>query len=99
MVTMIVSVGCSLFLDWDSALSLADVVEASSVVKHTFDFFCGILTPLTRWSPVGKSYFLYQSRAVRVKYPINYGVNTWRMLICCASRSNVEMPNGNELSL
>ncbi len=99
MVTMIISAGCSLFLDWDSALSLADVVEASSVVKHTFDFFCGILTPLTRWSLVGKSYFLYQSGAVRVKYPINYGVNTWRMLICYASRSNVEMPNGNELSL
>ena len=99
MVTMIISVGCSLSFDWDSALSLADVVEASSVVKHTFDFFCGILTPSTRWSLVGKSYFLYQSRAVRVKYPINYGVNTWRMLICCAGRSNVEMPNGNELSL
>jgi len=99
MVAMIVSVGCSLFFDWDSALSLADVVEASSVVKYTFDFFCGILTPLTRWSLVGKSYFLYQSLAVRVKYPINYGVNTWRMLICCASRSNVEMPNGHELSL
>lgn len=99
MVTVVISVGNLFFSDWDAALSLADVVEASSVVKYTFDFLCGILMPLTRWSLVGKSYFLYQSLAVRVKYPINYGVNTWRMLICCASRSNLEMPNGNALSL
>ncbi len=67
MVTVIVSVGNLFFSDWDAALSLADVVEASSVVKYTFDFLCGILMPLTRWSLVGKFYPLYQSLSIRVK--------------------------------
>jgi len=47
LVTVLISVGIPFFFDWDSAFSLADVVEASPVVKYTFDFLCGILKPLT----------------------------------------------------